>query len=88
MDLGTDIDIRIDELVLHGFHPGDKHRIARAVETELARLMAGDEVPPSLRQEGDIQRVDGGSFDHPKGMGVDRVGAQIARSVYTGFNKL
>ena len=33
------IDLHIDELVLHGFNPADRHRIGEAVRSELARLL-------------------------------------------------
>ena len=52
MGMRPDIEITIDELVLHGFHPGDKRRIARAVETELGRLMAREEAPALLQSGG------------------------------------
>ena len=35
--------LSIDELVLHGFSPGDRHRIGAAVRGELARLLAEDQ---------------------------------------------
>jgi hypothetical protein len=33
------INLHIEELVLHGFAPGDRHRISEAVEQELTRLI-------------------------------------------------
>jgi hypothetical protein len=39
------IELHVDELVLHGFPPGDKHRIADALQAELHRLLAGRGLP-------------------------------------------
>ena len=44
------IELHIEELVLHGFEPGDRHRIGEAIERELARLFAEQGTPPSLAQ--------------------------------------
>ena len=41
-------ELNIEELVMHGFTPGDRHRIGEAVEQELTQLLADRGVPQSL----------------------------------------
>ena len=48
------IELHIEELVLHGFSPGDRYRIGEAVEQELTRLLADRGVPQSLAEGGEI----------------------------------
>jgi hypothetical protein len=80
------IELHIEELVLHGFVPGDRYRIADAVERELARLFAEQGVPPALAQEAEVARWDAGAFEIAPGARVEAVGAQVAHKVYGGFS--
>ena len=77
--------LRIEELVLDGFPPGDRYRIAAAVEAELARLFAEQGTPPGLTSGGAVPALDGGSFDMAPGARPDRIGAQVALAVYGGL---
>ena len=61
--------------MLHGFAPGDRYRIADAVERELARLFAEQGVPPSLAQEAEVAQLDAGAFEIAPGAKVEAVGA-------------
>ena len=80
------VELRIGELVLRGFEPGNGHRISEAVEHELARVFAEDGVPLGLAREAGIARVDGGTFEARPGMGAEVVGVQVARAVYEGLS--
>jgi len=85
--LPPSVEVRIEELVLHGFAPGDRYRIGEAVERELSRMIAEQGAPPTLMGSGETDRVDGGSFHmapHAKG-GV--IGKQIAHAVYGGLRQ-
>ncbi len=81
------VELRIDELVLHGFAPGDRHRIGAAVERELSRLFADKGTPPSLARGGSIERLDGGAFEAKPGSGAEAIGARVARAVYGGLSR-
>ena len=71
------IELRIDELVLHGFEPRHRHAIATAVEQELvASLGARD---PGFWRDGGAQRLDAGSFELPHDPTPAVMGTQIAR---------
>ena len=76
------IELHIEELVLHGFAPGDRYRIADAVERELARLFAEQGVPPSLAQNNHVARLDGRAFEVAPQAKPETMGVQIARAVY------
>jgi hypothetical protein len=71
------IEVIIDELVLHGFDPRHRERIADAVRAELALVLeswspdAGD----------GVARVDAGSFTVPAGAPPAVVGRGAARQV-------
>ena len=75
-----DIVIEIDELVLHGFPPGDHHRIGEAVQVELSRIFAERGLPEGRSGSG-ASRLDGGAFRAADGRS-DTIGAGVAEAVY------
>jgi hypothetical protein len=79
------IRLHIDELVLYGFPPIDRYRLAESVQAELARLLAEQGVPTGLEQGGSIVRLDGGSFDLAADSRPDRIGVQVAQAIYGGL---
>jgi hypothetical protein len=81
----ANVELHIEELVLHGLETGDRHRIAEAVQGELARLIGEQDIPPQLVRSGEIQRIDAGGFELAAGSREDALGSQIARSVYGGL---
>jgi hypothetical protein len=83
--LGVNVELRIEELVLHGFPPGNHHRIGDAAERELSRLFTEQGVPPSLARGADTQHLDAGAFEMNPDLGAEAAGEQIARSLYGGM---
>ena len=81
------VDLHIEELVLHGFAPGDRYRIRAAVEAGLARLFTEQGVPPALARRGGVAYLDGGGFTATPGSGAEEIGGQVARAVYGGLAK-
>jgi hypothetical protein len=81
----VNVELHIEELVLHGFPPDYRHRIGGAVEQEISRLFTEQGVPPSLSRGGDIPRLDAGAFQMSPELGADAVGARVARSLYEGM---
>ncbi len=81
------VQVNIEELVLHGFDPGDRHRIGAAVERELARLFAEENLPSTFTQGGHVARLDGGAIQVAAGAPADRIGSQIAQAVYGGVKR-
>jgi len=78
----TNLELNIEELVLHGFPPGDHHRIGEAVERELARLFAERGVSPSWDQSRNLAHLDGGTFEAKPALRAEAIGTRVARSVY------
>jgi hypothetical protein len=81
------IELNIEELVLHGFLPGDRYRIGEAVERELSRMLTDRGVPQSLERDGEVASVDGGAINLTAGTTAEDVGAQVARAVYGGLRQ-
>lgn len=86
MGVRRSVELRIEELVLHGFPPGDRHRIGDAATHELTRMFTERGVPPSLEEGGEIASLSGGSFEAGRDLGPERVGVQVARAVYGGLS--
>jgi hypothetical protein len=81
------IEIHIEELVLDGFEQADRHRIAEAAKRELTRLFTERGIPPSLARGGEINRLEGGTFQTAPASGPETIGAKVARAVYGGLKK-
>jgi hypothetical protein len=81
----ADIHLQIEELVLHGFAPGDKHAIGEAVERELTRLIS--EQPLSPRENISSDRIDVGSFQIKKSAQPTQIGEQIAGAIHGGLGR-
>jgi hypothetical protein len=79
------VELRIGELVLHGFESADHRHIGEALERELARLFTEEGVPPSLARGGGIDQVDGGAYEAQPDSGAEAIGALVARAVYGGL---
>lgn len=80
------IELHIEELVLEGLSPGDRHRIGAAIEGELARLLTERGLPAGLAQGAEVPRLDGGSFEMNRNVTPEKVGAQVAGAVYGGMS--
>jgi hypothetical protein len=81
---GPDIDLHVDEVVLHGVAPGDRHRVGQAIGDELTRLLTVDGLSPALTRGVEVDHIDAGAFRQPT-TGPAAVGAQIARTVHCGL---
>jgi len=79
------LDLRIDEVVFHGFEPNDRIRIGEAMQRELARLFLDQGVPPALAQDRAIERLDGETLHIAPGAKSRTIGSQIAQTVYGGL---
>lgn len=79
--MNPDIEINIEELVLHGFGRRDRFRIAQAVEQALAQMIAERGATPLLLQGGNIDRQESTFPSNPADK-PHATGTHIARSVY------
>ncbi|VVB73069.1 Uncharacterised protein [uncultured archaeon] len=81
------IELHIEELVLHGFEPGDRYCIAEALERELSSLIANQGIPRSFKHGGETERMDGGTFEIVPGSKPEKIGASVAQSIYRGLKR-
>ena len=81
------VTVHIEELVLHGFAPGDRYRIAEAVQAEVTRLVADGGLPTMSSAGGRVavDSLDVGSFAIAAGARPERIGAQIGATLYGGL---
>jgi hypothetical protein len=77
-----EIEVRIDELVLHGFAPETRWRLAAALQGELHRLISEHGVPAAWQTSPD--RLDAGGIPATPKTNVQTAGEQIARAVHRG----
>jgi hypothetical protein len=76
------IELSIDELVLHGFPPGDRARIGDAIQVELERQLAtlgldASRLPSRTR----MTSLDAGSFEVGASPSPGTIGANVARNI-------
>jgi hypothetical protein len=81
------VELHIEELVLDGFAPGDRHRIAEAIRDELSRLIGSAGGVKSLANRPSLERIDGGSFEIKAGGKPQAAGKQIARAVFRSLRQ-
>lgn len=86
-DVRHSVELHIDELVLHGFAPGDRYRIGDALERELTRLFSEQDVPAAITNGGEIAHLDGGTLRLGPDLNPDEVGVRVARAIYGGFRQ-
>src|SRR5262249_48874942 len=79
---GLSVELQIDQLVLHGFAPGERLAVADALENELAELFAEQGLRHSLMSSMDLSTLDGGEFRVSSGSKPHQIGAQIGQSLY------
>jgi len=71
------VEVHIEELVLHGFPPLDRHAVGEAVQRELGALVASRPLGAPVSAD----TVDAGRFDAPAGWGADALGTRVAERV-------
>jgi hypothetical protein len=79
------VELHIEELVLHGFVPSNRYRIGEAVERELTSLFTEQGVPPWVAQGGEAERLDGRTFELKTSSTAEAIGTQVAQAVYEGL---
>jgi hypothetical protein len=79
------VQVRIEALSLDGFDPGQRYRIAQAVQRELTRLLAARAFDGALAVARETPRVDAGSFAFRDDDPPHKIGAAIARATFLGL---
>ena len=77
------VNLRIEQLILHGFPITSRHSIGDATQHELVHLITTSGLP--LRgAQGDLSRIDGGSFHVTSATKPDAIGSLIAKAIHGG----
>ena len=84
--IAHNIEVHIEELVLHGFAPKDRYAIGEVVQYELQRLFAERGMPESSSAGYEVGRLNGGAFTVKPGAKADTIGNQVAQAVYAGLS--
>ena len=77
-----EIEVHIEELVLHGFDPANPWRIADALQQELRGLLVAKGVPSLWLSS--PERIEGGGISAASLTKPERTGAEIAGAAYRG----
>jgi hypothetical protein len=85
--MDQNIELHIDELVLHGFSASDAPYIKAAIEQRLSQLFTSQGIPSTLSIAGEINRMNAGTFNTMAGSAAETTGSQIAETIYNGFTK-
>ncbi|MEX6688170.1 hypothetical protein QTN47_11725 [Danxiaibacter flavus] len=80
--MNQNIEINIDQIVLHGFAHGDKLQIGEALQTALTEALAKQGITPLLKHSIDIPYVNAGTFSLQTNSKPASVGAAVANSVH------
>lgn len=81
-DRAPRITLHIEELVLHGTEPGDRYRIADAVQTELHRMISEQGAPAWAASPIQAPHLKAGPSPIAPSTRASAFGGDIARAVY------
>ncbi len=76
------VELSVDEFVLHGFRPSERFAIGDAFQAEMERILAGTKPGETFRAHRELSRLAAGPITLTVRMRPESVGAQVARAVY------
>ena len=76
------VEVRIEELRLHGFASASAAEIGEGLRVELERLLATGGVPAPLRAGRSFAYLNGGSLDLALGGTATEAGTRVAGAVF------
>ncbi len=76
---GRPVRVHVEQLVLHGFDPRQRHRIGDAVRAELAETLSAGGLGPPADGPATTPRIDAGTVT--LGARGDGIGAGVAKAV-------
>jgi hypothetical protein len=86
MGVKPNVELHIEELVLHGFQPADRYRIGAAVERELLRLITEQGLPGEHDEDLHLPHLNAGEFSMPSGVSSEAAGREIAHRVHASLS--
>jgi hypothetical protein len=81
------VHLRIDELVLHGFAPGDGTAVASALREQLSTLFRTEGVPDALREAGHTQHLTGVDMSATATSDPVAAGQGVATAIYRSWSR-
>ena len=85
MEMKPDIELHIEELVLHGVSRSDARRLGASMEAELGRMLTERGLPAGLRGGAEIGAIDAGRMNLGAPARPESTGAAVAKAVYGGL---
>ena len=79
------IELRIEELILHGFRQEDRYRIGEAIQIELSRLLAEGGLPSSMTRGAEYPLLTAGSLQLSPNSDAKIIGRRIAGTLSESF---
>jgi len=83
--VAPNVELHIEELVLHGFSPHDRWRIADAVQSELARSIAAHGI--AAQGAIAIPRLNAGTIHIAAPLRAHTIGAQVGRALHGALRR-
>ena len=80
------IELHIEELLLDGFDPRDRYRIADELQRALSHALTEPHKNHIEPREGKVDRVDAGSVTLQKNAPARHVGRQVAGAIVDALN--
>jgi hypothetical protein len=84
--MAQQIEIHIEELVLHGIQPGNRYQLAAAVQAELTNLLQQRGLQGANGQKG-FDRIGGGQIHLPQRANDVQTGNAIAGNVFAAIQQ-
>ena len=82
------VEIHIEELVLHGFPPGDRYRIADALQQELTHLLEARTLPACPQDIVAVNQINAGTIRLNSGANARVIGGKAAHALHQGISRL
>lgn len=76
----ANIELQIEELILHDLPYDQRHRVAAAIEQALTRLLAERGLPPGF--QGEMPPLHAAPVTVNPRLSAESIGRQVAQSVY------
>ena len=75
------VTLHVDQLVLSGFRPEERHGVAAGLQRELIRMLSDPQTARQLLKQGDVSRLRLGKITIRHGTDSPQVGTQVARGI-------
>lgn len=84
--MNRSVEIHIENLVLHGFSPHERHHIGDAVQAGLLQMFSNQGLPAMLNKGTFMLHLDAGACEFSHGEKPVATGESIAGTLYKGFS--